>query len=188
MAEPPFPGARLVATAAAVNRAWDELAASLQPLVATRPCVLLGVLLGGVVPLVQISGRLRGDFLLDYCHLTRYAGATRGGALRWVQPPRLPLQGATVIVIDDIFDEGDTLRELHAACRERGAAAVHAAVLVRKRHGRAVAGPVPDFVGLEIGDEYVFGCGMDYQERWRHLAELWALPGATGGVPCDASG
>ncbi len=172
-----------MATAAVVNRAWDDLATQVQPLIDTQPCVLLGVLLGGVVPLVQIAGRLHGDFLLDYCHLTRYGGATRGGTLRWVQPPRLSLQGKTVIVIDDIFDEGDTLRELHAACRARGAAAVHAAVLVRKRHGRAVAGPVPDFVGLEIGDEYVFGCGMDYQERWRHLDALWALPGPAPAAP-----
>lgn len=183
MAEPPVAGARVVATAAAVTRAWEALAAGIQPVVATRPCILIGVMLGGVVPLVKIAERLRGDFLLDYCHLTRYAGDTRGGPLRWVQLPRLPMQGATVIVIDDIYDEGVTLRELRACCQARGAAAVLAAVLVRKRHGRALAGPPPDFVGLDVGDEYVFGCGMDYRERWRHLDAIWALPPATGTAP-----
>jgi len=49
-------------------------------------------------------------------------------------------------------------------------------VLVRKQHGRAQVGLQPDLVGLEVGDEYVFGCGMDYQGHWRHLPEIWGLP------------
>jgi hypoxanthine phosphoribosyltransferase len=35
----------------------------------------------------------------------------------------------------------------------------------------------PDFVGVETGDEFLFGCGMDYQGRWRHLPAIWAIGG-----------
>lgn len=185
MAEVPFPGSRLVVPAAEVRRAWDALAASLQPVIDREPCLLLGVLLGGVVPLVKIAERLQGDFLMDYCHLSRYLGATAGGEVRWVQRPRLPLGGLTVILVDDIFDEGHTLRELRAHCQAAGARRVLSAVLVRKRHGRALPGEAPDYAGLEVDDDYVFGCGMDYRERWRHLDAIYAL--APAGGPAGAS-
>lgn len=177
-------GARLVVPSDAVNDAWRRLAASIQPHIDQGPCLLLGVLVGGVVPLVHVAERLRGDFLIDYCHLTRYAGKTKGGEIQWVQRPRQALRGRTVILVDDIFDEGHTLAELRAYCLGEGAARVLVAVLARKRHPRPVVGPPPDFVGVEVGDDYVFGCGMDYRERWRHLDAIYALspsvPAAAG--------
>jgi len=176
MAEPPVPGARIVATADAVRAAWDRLAAGVQGDVDAGPCVLVGVMVGGAIPLVRIAERLRGDFLLDYCHATRYGGATTGGGVRHLQRTHLPLEGCTAVLVDDIFDEGHTLAAIRADCLAAGAARVRIAVLARKRHDRALAGLAPDHVGLEVPDEYVFGCGMDYRERWRHLDAIWALP------------
>lgn len=180
MAELPFPESRLLVDASRVRLAWDQLAAGIQPHIDRGPCLLLGVLLGGMVPMVQVSQRLRGDFLMDYCYLSRYRGSTRGGALRWIQQPRLPMAGHTVILVDDIFDEGYTLEELRRHCASAGAVNVLAAVLLRKRHQRPVAGSPPEYVGLEVGDHYVFGCGMDYQDRWRHLDAIYALLSSTG--------
>lgn len=185
MAEPPVPGARLLVPAARVARAWTRLAAGLQPLVDATGCVFIGVMVGGMVPLVEIARRLSGDFVLDYCQLSRYRDARTGGELRWISRPQQPLQGRLVVLVDDIFDEGHTLAELRRHCLEAGATRVVAAVLVRKRHDRPVAGPLPEFVGLEVGDEFVFGCGMDHQGRWRHLPGIYALagPSAGGGPP-----
>ncbi len=176
MAEPPFPGARLVASSERVGDAWRRLAADVQALVDAGPCVLVAVLVGGMVPLVEISRRLRGDFVTDYCHLTRYMGGTSGGAVRWVQQPHQDLRGLTVVLVDDIFDEGHTLAELRRYCEQAGAVRVVTAVLVRKRHGRPTADLPPDLWALEVGDEYVFGCGMDYRDHWRHLDAIYALP------------
>jgi hypoxanthine phosphoribosyltransferase len=181
MAEVPVPGARVVATAAEVAVAWARLAAGVQPWVDAGGCVLVGVMLGGAIPLVRLAERLRGDFVLDYCHLTRYGGDTVGGELAWVQAPRQPLAGRTVVLVDDILDEGHTLAEARRWCLAAGAAAVRIVVLARKRHGRARPGLEPDLAGIEVGDEYVFGCGMDYRERWRHLDAVWALAPAAAG-------
>lgn len=180
MADAPVAGARRVADAAAVGAAWARLAAGVQPWVDSGPCVLVGVMVGGMIPLVQVAGRLHGDFVLDYCHATRYGADTAGGAVRWVQVPRQPLAGRTAVLVDDIFDEGHTLAAIRAWCMGAGAAAVRIAVLARKRHGRALAGIEPDLAGLEVGDEFVFGCGMDYRGHWRHLDAVWALPAAAG--------
>ncbi|HSA46682.1 MAG TPA: phosphoribosyltransferase family protein, partial [Candidatus Competibacteraceae bacterium] len=93
----------------------------------------------------------------------------------WIAPPRPAVAGRTVLVADDIYDEGDTLKAILDAVRREGAAAVYSAVLVNKRHERKVAGLTVDFVGLEVPDRYVFGCGMDYQEYWRQLPAIYAI-------------
>lgn len=173
---PPVAGARLVATAAEVKAAYQRLATAIQPDVAMGDCVLLGVLLGGAVPLVRVAGLLQGDLLIDVCRVGRYGDATRGGMPQWINLPRVAMHGQHVILIDDIFDEGITLDFLAAYCRQQGVRKLSTAVLVRKRHARVSGSLMPDHVGLEVGDEYVFGCGMDYQGRWRHLDTIWGLP------------
>jgi hypoxanthine phosphoribosyltransferase len=170
-----FPQAKIVATESEVNDAFLRLAADLQPLVSSHDCVLLGVLLGGLVPLARLAAMINGDFEIDTCQASRYRGGTTGGDLDWVQPPRADIKGRTVLLIDDIFDEGATLEFIVNDCLARGAERVVGTMLVRKRHSRAIAEVRPDFVGLEVEDRYVFGCGMDYGHRWRHLPAIYAL-------------
>lgn len=179
MAEAPenFPAAVVVATPDEVGHACARLAAALQPVVDAEECVLLGILLGGLVPMARVAGLLHGDFIMDYCQVSRYRDSERGGVLRWMQAPGAELAGRSVLLIDDIFDEGVTLDYVQRECVELGARRVISSVLVRKRHERVVTAARPDHVGLEIDDRYVFGCGMDYRGRWRHLSAIYALTG-----------
>lgn len=173
---PPVPGARLLVSRADVDAAFGRLVAATQPLVASEHCVLLGVLLGGLVPLARLASQLHGDFLLDTCRVGRYGDATRGGIPRLLAKPNVDLHDRHVVIVDDIHDEGITLEFLVRHCQQAGASQVTTVVLVRKRHARPVTVREPDIAGLEVGDEYVFGCGMDYQGHWRHLPEIWGLP------------
>jgi hypoxanthine phosphoribosyltransferase len=175
---PPVVGSRLLVTRAEVDAAFERLVAATQSLVAVDQCVLLGVLLGGLVPLARLASQLKGDFLLDTCQVGRYGDEMRGGIPRWVAKPRVDLKDRHVVIVDDIHDEGVTLDFLARHCQQAGARRVTTVVLVRKRHARPVTGREPDIAGLEVGDEYVFGCGMDYQGHWRHLPEIWGLPAA----------
>jgi len=172
-----FPDAELVASEADVRQAYQRLAAELQPSIDADDCVLLGVMMGGLIPMARLAALLSGDYAMDYCHVSRYRGASHGGELEWLQPPHPGLGGRTVLLIDDIFDEGITLDYVVRACRDLGAARVISTVLVRKRHDRVAVATAPDFVGLEVADRYVFGCGMDYRNRWRHLPAIYALRG-----------
>jgi hypoxanthine phosphoribosyltransferase len=108
-------------------------------------------------------------------HATRYRSGVRGGAIDWIARPRPAVQGRVVLLVDDIFDEGDTLKAIVEEVHRQGAAETYSAVLVNKRHDRKVAGLTIDFIGLEIPDRYVFGCGMDYQEYWRQLPGIYAI-------------
>lgn len=172
---PPVPGARRLVTHAQVDSAVELIAGAIEPQVGRGNCVLLGVLLGGMFPLVQIASRLSGDFVIDACRASRYGASLTGGRLEWLCEPRVSLEGRAVIVIDDIYDEGHTLAALTRYCLAQGAASVSTVAFVRKRHRRAVAGPLPDHVGVDVPDCFVFGCGMDLYGRWRHLPDIWGL-------------
>jgi hypoxanthine phosphoribosyltransferase len=79
-----------------------------------------------------------------------------------------------VLVVDDILDEGLTLAALKEYCLEAGAAAVHAAVLIRKELPSPPATEA-DFVGLTVEDRYVFGYGMDYKDYLRNAPGIFAV-------------
>ena len=167
--------AELIHDRASVEAALDRMAREITAVVGARDPVFLAVMTGGLIPGAWLSARLDFPHRLDYCHATRYRGQTRGGELHWLARPRLDLAGQCVLIFDDILDEGHTLKAIREYCRDRGADQVLLAVLVRKRHDRCLADVQADFVGLEVDDRYVFGCGMDYEEHYRNLTAIYAL-------------
>ena len=159
-----------------VDAGIRRLAARIQPFVDAQECILLAVMTGGMYPLVRLTEELRGDFLIDYCHATRYGDSLTGGRIEWLAEPTIDLAGRTVIVVDDIWDEGTTLAAVAARCGELGAAQVLTAVLFIKERDRAVDARPPELdAGLSVPDRYVFGCGMDMNYHWRHLPAVYAL-------------
>ena len=110
---------------------------------------------------------------MDSIKVGRYQGETQGSTLRWTLTPGLPLAGRTVLVIDDILDEGITLDAIIRYCQDAGARAVHSAVLVDKAIGREKTCQ-PDFVGLIAENRYLFGYGLDYKNHLRNWPGIYA--------------
>jgi hypoxanthine phosphoribosyltransferase len=155
--------ARRLYSAREVAQALDRMAAELTPrLRSANPVVL------------ELCKRFRFAHELDYVHLTRYRGETRGGALTWRVRPRRALAGRTVLVVDDILDRGKTLRALATELRRIGVAEHFGAVLVVKQLPGARR-PSVTAAGLAVEDVYVFGSGMDYRGYWRALPGIYAV-------------
>ena len=140
--------------------------------------VFLTVMHGGLPFAGQLAlelGALGLDLTFDYLHATRYRGATTGGELTWKHRPATPLRGRRVLLVDDILDEGHTLKAVRDWCLSEGAIEVRIAALAVKRHDRCVEGICADHAGLDVPDRYVFGYGMDFQEHGRNLPAIYAL-------------
>lgn len=162
-------------SAEAVGRALDGLAEAISARLAGADPLVLVVMNGALIPAGQLLIRLSFPFQIGYLHATRYRGDTRGGTLHWLARPTVAVRNRVVLVVDDIFDEGTTLKAIVQEMWATGAQEVLSAVLVNKIHNRKVADFNVDFVGLEVADRYVFGCGMDYKEYLRNLPGIHAL-------------
>jgi len=143
----------------------------------TNPVVIC-VMNGGLIFAGQLLTKLVFPLEVDYVHATRYGHETSGAGLNWVVRPQLELKGRTVLLLDDILDEGVTLAAIADYCRQQGATAVAMAVLVEKLHLRKVTpGMRADFTGIEVGDRFLFGYGLDYKGYWRNAPGIYAVKG-----------
>ena len=143
-----------------------------------RPPVFLTIMHGGMPFAAQLAfalGENEIDVEMDYLHATRYRGNTTGSGLAWLHRPATPLQGRRVLLVDDILDEGHTLKAVKHWCEDQGATDVRIAVLATKDHDRRVEGIEADYIGVEVPDRYVFGYGMDFHEQGRNLPAIYAL-------------
>jgi len=159
-----------------INTALSKLAEDITSDLSNKNPIVLCVMTGGIIPTGHLVTQLAFPLQLDYVHATRYQGETSGGELHWIQQPSIPLKDRTILLVDDIFDEGITLKEIAKFCLERGAKKVYSAVLVNKLHDRKVDFNV-DYIGLNIEDRYLFGFGMDYKNYLRNLHAIHAVKG-----------
>lgn len=162
-----------------VVAAIDTLGVQITEKLAGKNPLVLPLMSGATVIAGKLLPRLAFHLQLDYIHASRYRDNTAGTAkIDWLVEPRHSLQGRTVLVVDDILDEGPTLDAVIRWCREQGAEEVFSAVLVNKIHDRRVpVGFQADFVGLDVPDRYVFGYGMDYKGYLRNAPGIYAVRG-----------
>lgn len=136
--------------------------------------LVLGVMGGAVVFTGTLLPQLAFPLEFDYIHVTRYGDEDQGGQVVWKVIPRQNVAGKTIIVVDDILDEGETLAHVKQRLLDMGAAEVIIAVFADKDIKRAK--PVTaDIVGLTLPDRFVVGFGMDVYGYWRNLPGLWAI-------------
>ena len=158
-----------------LDQAIQRLAGFVHDTYPRPPLVIVGVLTGSLVMLADLIRRLDIPLRVALIQASSYRGATvRRSELR-INDRLLPdLSGSHVLVIDDIFDTGQTMLEVMQQLQQRNPASLRSAVLLRKQ-GRSEVNLEPDFVGCDIPDEFVVGYGLDYDDLYRNLPYVAAL-------------
>ena len=168
------PRSEEVVSAEVVQATLDRMAHEITGRLAGRNPLVITVLNGGLVFAGQLLPRLPFALDVSYVHVRRYGRETKGGELVWIAGPQESVSGRTVLLLDDILDEGETLLAIRSRFYELGANEVLLAafaVKIRKDLPRVMA----DFTGLRVPDRFVFGFGMDVGGRWRNLPSIRAL-------------
>ncbi|PKO43099.1 MAG: hypoxanthine-guanine phosphoribosyltransferase [Betaproteobacteria bacterium HGW-Betaproteobacteria-22] len=164
----------LIYSSSEVAEAIGRLSRQITQALENSTPIVICVMGGGVVFAGQLLIHLNFPLELDYVHASRYQNETIGSNLHWESLPKLDLTGRNVLLLDDILDEGVTLKAIQEKCLALGAASVLSAVLVEKKldHPKPITA---NFVGLEVPNRYVFGYGMDVYGWWRNLPAIYAL-------------
>jgi hypoxanthine phosphoribosyltransferase len=163
-------------TATHVERAIDNLAASISEKLEEKNPIVISMMNGGMVLGGQLITKLGFPLQVSYVHARRDKDNAQSNAIHWLALPGEPVAGRSVLIVDDIYDEGQTMGAVVDRMRADGAAEVYVAVLVDKQHDRkARPDIIPDFIGLQCEDRFLFGYGMHYKGYWRNAPGIYAV-------------
>ncbi|MBR1375854.1 MAG: hypoxanthine-guanine phosphoribosyltransferase [Cardiobacteriaceae bacterium] len=160
---------------AEINAIYDRLAAQLNLVYAELNPIVIVVMSGGLIPAGQLLSRFSFFHRMDYLHASRYRNNVGGAQLNWKVRPTSDVTNEHILLIDDIFDEGITLKTIYEELEKLNPKTLKTCTLINKIHGHKVKNFTVDFVGTEVPDRYIYGCGMDYHGYLRHLPGIYAM-------------
>jgi len=163
-----------------ISKRVDELAAQISRDYADKgELVLIGVLKGAFIFLADLSRRLTIPRHIEFIAVSSYEhGSVRSGAVRLVMDVRRSIEDKHVLVVEDIVDTGHTLHYLIEMLASRQPASIRTCTLLHKAHKTEVDVEI-DYLGFSIGDEWVVGYGLDYDEKERTLPYIGIIePGS----------
>lgn len=154
----------------------DALAARITEDYLGRDLTVVAVLNGSLIFAADLLRRVPLPLQLECLSVASYHGGTESSGTVTFDQISLPdVAGRHVLLVDDILDTG---RTLHAICeklrKESPPKSISICVLLRKAKSRAIETEA-DYVGFDIGDEFVVGYGLDYKERYRNLPFIGTL-------------
>lgn len=167
-------GVKVLLSADELHQGVARMAEDVSRHYAQAPLTILAVMTGSVVLLADLIRLLTMPLRVGVLQASSYRGETSRGGLILNHDLMPDVSGRDVLLVDDIFDTGQTLDRIVKLLAETAARSVRTAVLLRKA-GRGEVEIVPDFVAFEIPDEFVVGYGLDFRDAYRNLPYVAAL-------------
>ena len=131
--------------------------------------VLIGVLKGSFIFLADLSRKLSIPRTIEFIAVSSYGNTSAStGAVRLVMDVRGNIENRHVLIIEDIVDTGHTLKYLIGVLESHRPASIKTCALLHKADAAEVDVNI-DYIGFDIGDEWVVGYGLDFAERDRTL-------------------
>jgi hypoxanthine phosphoribosyltransferase len=142
-----------------------------------KPLIIVGILRGAVVFMADLIRAIdRPTLTIDFIAVSSYGASTKSsGVVRIFKDLNESVEGANVILVEDIIDSGLTLFYLLDLISRRSPASVRICSFLMKDRPRENPLPPVDYIGFDIPDEFVIGYGLDYAGRYRNLPYLGVL-------------
>ena len=159
-------------SAARIEKRVNEMARRMARDYKGKKPVLVGVLKGSFVFLSDLARRLSIPHELDFIETESYGASTlTSGVVRLLKDLRVEITGREVILVEDIIDSGLTLNYLEKTLLTRKPKSLTVATLLERKHSKGVKVNIR-YRGFWVGNGFVVGYGLDYDEKFRHLPHL----------------
>ena len=153
-----------------------ELGQELSREYADKDPIVVGVLKGVVVFYADMIRALTVPCQLDFMWISSYKGTDSTGVMQVRQDLSNDIRGRHVLILEDIFDTGNSLDFTVKELSKRGPASLKICTLLDKPERRNPAVTLQaDWVGFTVPNEFVVGYGLDYNEHYRNLPFVGVL-------------
>ena len=143
--------------------------------------LMVGVLKGSFIFMADLVREIQRDMEIDFMRTSSYgSGSVSSGRIKLHMGVTSPVKDRSVLIVEDIVDTGLTTSYAVRYLRRKGAASVKVCALLDKP-SRREAPVTPDYVGCTVPDKFLVGYGLDYDERYRALADICVLTGDGNG-------
>lgn len=136
---------------------------------------MICILKGACFFLTDLARAMKRDVFVDFMGISTYGkGKTSSGEVKVTKDLDISLEGANVLIVEDIVDSGVTLNYLLHLLEQRKPKSLRIAALLDKPERRLRPVQV-SYVGFQIPDQFVVGYGLDYAEKYRNLDAICVL-------------
>lgn len=157
--------------AAQVRRLGEEISRDYP----SSEILLVGVLKGSFLFFSDLARSITSPVIVDFVRLASYGSETRSsGIVEFRLDMELPIRGRDVIIVEDIIDSGLTLETLYHRLMLREPKSLRVCTLIDKK-SRRETDLEADYVGMTLEDGFIIGYGLDFDERFRNLPDIYLV-------------
>lgn len=138
-----------------------------------KELILVCILKGAFMFLSDLTRHLKIPVKIDFVRLASYGSGMKSSVnIEITKDIELPIEGKDVLIIEDIIDSGHTLQFLKDRLTLSNPLSVKICALLDKKARREVEMEA-DYLGIEVNDVFIVGYGIDFNENYRHLPEIY---------------
>ena len=166
---------KILLTSDEINARVKEIGAEITRDYQGESVLMVGILRGAVVFFSELVKNVDLDVRFDFMVVSSYGSSSvSSGEVRIIKDISQPIEGKNVLIIEDIIDTGNTLKNLKRLLLTRNPKSLKICSLLDKPSRRKVE-MEGDYVGFVVPNEFVVGYGLDYDEKYRNLPEIGVL-------------
>ncbi|MBO7178506.1 MAG: hypoxanthine phosphoribosyltransferase [Clostridia bacterium] len=167
--------AKILITKEEIERRVKEIGEQITRDYEGESVLMVAILRGAVVFFSELVKNVDLDVRFDFMVVSSYgAGSTSSGEVRIIKDISQGIEGKNVLIVEDIIDTGNTLKNLKKMLLTRNPKSLKIVSLLDKPSRRLVELD-GDYIGFTVPNEFVVGYGLDYAEKYRNLPEIGVL-------------
>ncbi|MCC8132169.1 MAG: hypoxanthine phosphoribosyltransferase [Tannerellaceae bacterium] len=157
-----------------INDAIAKMAKQIKEDVGHENPLFVGVLNGAFMFIAELMRHLNDSYELTFARYSSYRGTNTTGIVKEIIPVQIDVKDRTVILLEDIVDSGLTMQHVIHKMKQEGARDVRLATMLFKPDALK-CDLKPDYVGLEMPNDFIVGYGLDYDEMGRSYRDIYKI-------------
>lgn len=157
-----------------IQDAIAEMAVRIKQDVEGKDPLFVGVLNGAFMFVAELMRQLNDSYELAFARYSSYQGTASTGSVHEIMPLTVDVKGRMVVLLEDIVDTGYTMKHVIEKMKKDGAVDVRLATMLLKPDALK-CDLKPDYVGLEIPNDFIVGYGLDYDEMGRAYRDIYSI-------------